>query len=242
MTALVVLEGIVILLLVVLVAGLLRSHGEILRRLHQLGAGEAELADRGRLQVRPGRAVGFDAIAGATPAGGEASVALRGSRGLVLVSFLTSGCASCRVFWKTFGEEPALPHPDIRPVIVTKGPADESLSTIRSLAPTSITTIMSTEAWDAMAVPMAPYFALVDASRGAVVGEGAAGSWEHVSDLLTRALGDAAAGVGAPGGLHDLTARTEQRLRDTDEELRRAGIEPDDDSLYRAPADGGDPA
>ena len=37
MTALVVAEGLVILLLLVLVAGLLKSHAEILRELHRLG-------------------------------------------------------------------------------------------------------------------------------------------------------------------------------------------------------------
>ena len=39
MTALVVVETVVLVLLVVVVTGLLRSHGEILRRLHALGAG-----------------------------------------------------------------------------------------------------------------------------------------------------------------------------------------------------------
>jgi hypothetical protein len=40
MLTLVILEGIVILLLAVLVAGLLRSHAEILRTLDRLGAGD----------------------------------------------------------------------------------------------------------------------------------------------------------------------------------------------------------
>ncbi len=39
MTVVIVLEGLVILILAVLVVGLLRSHAEILRRLHELGAG-----------------------------------------------------------------------------------------------------------------------------------------------------------------------------------------------------------
>ena len=39
MTALVVVESVVLVLLVVVVTGLLRSNGEILRRLHALGAG-----------------------------------------------------------------------------------------------------------------------------------------------------------------------------------------------------------
>ena len=40
MTVLVVIEGVVILLLLILMAGLLRSHAEILRQLHRLGAGD----------------------------------------------------------------------------------------------------------------------------------------------------------------------------------------------------------
>ena len=233
MTVLVILEGIVILLLAVLVAGLLRSHAEILRRLHELGAGEAEPATHG-LQIRQGgREYQLDAIAGRTPAGGEASVALAGTRGLVLVAFLTSGCASCRVFWNAFREGITLPHHDIRPVIVTKGPAEESPATIRNLAPAGITTIMSSEAWDGAEVPMAPYFVLVDAARGVAIGEGAAGSWDAVADLLLRALGDSALLPGAA-----LDAGTADRMRDTDQELRRAGIEPGDPSLYRAPGDG----
>ena len=39
MTVLVVLESVVLALLVALVIGLLRTHAEVLRRLHELGAG-----------------------------------------------------------------------------------------------------------------------------------------------------------------------------------------------------------
>ena len=56
MTVLVVLESVVLALLVALVIGLLRTHAEVLRRLHELGAGiydtapartpEADLAGR----------------------------------------------------------------------------------------------------------------------------------------------------------------------------------------------------
>jgi hypothetical protein len=57
-----------------------------------------------------------------------------------------------------------------------------------------------------------------------------------VSDLLARAVGDA-----ATSHRPDVAADTAQRLRDTDEELRRAGIEPGDATLYRAPTDGETP-
>ena len=75
-------------------------------------------------------------------------------------------------------------------VAVTKGPDDESESTVRSLAPPTIPTVMSSEAWEDFGVPVAPYFILVDGPTGSVVGEGAATSWSHVRELLQRAMDD----------------------------------------------------
>lgn len=232
MTALVVLEAIVIALLVVLVAGLLRSHAEILRRLHELGAGDA-MAEAPAMVAAPrgSQTLTITELTGVTPAGGAAAVALAGSRGLVLVAFLTSGCSSCRPLWRGLGRPVTMPRRDIRTVVVTKGPEEESPATIRNLSPQGATVIMSSSAWDAFRVPVAPYFALVDASRGRVIGEGAAGSWPQVAELAGRALGDAA----DDARLH---AGTAERVEDTDEELRRSGIEPGDASLWSRPAEG----
>lgn len=235
MTALVILEAVVIALLVVLVAGLLRSHAEILRRLHELGAGE-NVAEVPTMVAAPrgSQTLMITELSGVTPAGGAASVALAGSRGLVLVTFLTSGCSSCRPLWRGLGRPITMPRKDIRTVVVTKGPEEESPATIRNLAPSAATVIMSSAAWDAFRVPVAPYFALVDASRGRVIGEGAAGSWPQVAELAGRALGDAA-------GDARLNAGTAQRIEDTDDELRRAGIEPGDASLWSQPDEGASP-
>lgn len=232
MTALVVLEAVVIALLVVLVAGLLRSHAEILRRLHELGAGET-VPDVTTMVAAPrgSQKLTITELAGVTPTGGAAAVALAGSRGLVLATFLTSGCSSCRPLWHGLGRPIVMPRQDIRTVVVTKGPEEESPATIRNLAPAGATVIMSSAAWDAFQVPVAPYFALVDATRGRVIGEGAAGSWPQVAELAGRALGDAADDA-------RLNAGTAQRIEDTDEELRRAGIEPGDTSLWSQPGDG----
>ena len=57
MTAVVIIEAVVILLLVILVAGLLKSHAEILRQLHALGARETET--RVDIEVR-NRTTGFE--------------------------------------------------------------------------------------------------------------------------------------------------------------------------------------
>ena len=62
MEAVVVVEGLVIILLLVLVAGLLRSHGEILRRLHSLGAGEDIAVPTGPSRRRPPATAGFGVL------------------------------------------------------------------------------------------------------------------------------------------------------------------------------------
>lgn len=232
MTAVVIAEGLVILLLVVLVAGLLRSHAEILRRLHALGAGEDvdRVAPVGLGATRRPPALSESpvaAVSGVTPEGTTMSVALTDSRGYTLLAFLSSGCSTCKTFWNQFAEEPDLAHPDVRPVIVTRSAVDESLSDVRKLAPGRPPTVMSSEAWDAFRVPYTPYFALVDATRGAVVGDGAAAGWPQLLDLVERALGDA--------GAHGTRRNTAERIVDTDEELRRAGIHPGDPALHQRP-------
>lgn len=227
MTALVIIEGIVIALLVLLVAGLLRSHAEILRRLHALDGGEGASQRTDRLQIER-RATGTapETVQGVTPDGASAAVALRGSRGFVLLAFLSSGCTTCRPFWEALSSGADMPSPDVRPVIVTKAPNEESSGRISQLAPSSVTTIMSSEGWDSFRIPVSPYFVLVEAGSGSVVGEGAAGSWESVRDLLSSAMADA--GYGPSGNTASRSRRTEERL-DT------AGIRPGDPSLYRNP-------
>jgi len=232
MNALIAIEAVVIVLLAVLVAGLLRSHAEILRRLHELGAGEAptQLGMPGPPPPGTRRPVGLEALTGVTPTGSATSIPLAGSRGAVLLAFLTTGCTSCRPLWRALGRGVSLPDPNVRIVAVTKGPEAESPAEVGDLAPPGVTVVMSSEAWDRLAVPVAPFFALVDAGTGSVLGEGAAGSWAQVGDLIRRAIGDATA-----THLHTSTA---DRLADTDEELRRAGIGPDDPTLHSAPGDG----
>lgn len=230
MTALVVIEGLVILLLVVLVAGLLRSHADILRKLDSLGAGEgAPHTSRSSITQTPMQTepASLDTISGPTPLGDVASVALTDSRGYVLVAFMSSGCKTCQAFWKSFEKGMDLPRADIRPVIVTKGPEEESPSDIRKLAPLELTTIMSNPVWDAFRVPGTPYFQLVDASTGTVMGEGSAGSWPRLVEMIERSFGDA--------GMSGIRLTTKQRYQDTNDALGDAGIEPGDPSLYGKP-------
>jgi hypothetical protein len=229
MLPLVIIEGLVIVLLAVLVAGLLRSHAEILRSLDALGAGEPVSTSRPSPRPSAGSAVPVEAITGATPQGGVASVALTGQPGYVLLAFLSTGCLSCQTFWESLGGEVELPASEVRPVIVTRGADGESPSEVARMAPRGVTTLMSTDAWDSFRVPGSPFFQLIDATRGLSVGEGSAGSWSQMVDLMRRSLADASHRD------RSLRLTTRERLRDSGDELRQAGIQPGDPSLHRNP-------
>lgn len=231
MLTLVILEGLVILLLAVLVAGLLRSHADILRTLDRLGAGDGAAPNRaGSIGLSPTRrSTGqspVGAISGVTLDGEARSFALTESRGFILAAFLSSGCTTCKAFWSSFDRELDLPHPDIRPVIVTKDATEESISDLRTLAPRDVPMVLSSDTWDAFRVPGTPYFQLIDTTNGAVLGEGSAANWSRLLEMIRRSLGDDAS---------DLRRSTRERLIDSDEELRRAGIAPGDETLFRKP-------
>ena len=225
MEALLIIEALVIGLLVVLVAGLLRSHAEILRQLHALGAGEhtseSFIPSPRRVGLGPSP---LASLSGATPEGGTASVALTGSRGYSLLAFLSTTCTSCLPFWE--GLSGSFDLSGARPIVVTKDPGEESPGDIARLATGSVTTLMSSEAWDAFKVPATPYFALVDNANASVVGEGSAADWGRVGEMVSRAISDHA---------HPLRRSTSARKADVDEELKEAGIEPGDRRLYQPP-------
>lgn len=227
MTALIVIEGVVIVLLLVLVAGLLRSHAEILRQLHRLGASVEDTA-----AVTQPRSVGFgeapsSEVTGTDLGGAECTVTLRNGRSPTLLAFLSSGCATCRVFWQELHGDLEPPLPGTRTVVVTKGPRSESPARLAELAPPDATLIMSDETWDEFRVPLTPYFLLVDADAR-VIGEGSARNWEHLLSLLRQSAADAP----DPTRLD-----TESREEFTDTRLRRSGVEPGDKSLYENPLD-----
>jgi hypothetical protein len=231
--ALVVAEGIAVALLAVLVAGLLRSHAEILRALHDLGASlDPDQRPPGPvdvdLQVRPGvtrpRGVTTPAydVSGATPDGDAVALGLVGAPEPTLLAFLSSGCATCASFWSALAAD-AVPG-GARVVIVAKDAAEESPSRLRELAPASVPVVLSTQAWEDYAVPASPYFVLVDGPAGRVVGEGSATTWPQVADLIRQADDDAGS-----GGTRE--------ARD-DADLLAAGIGPGHPSLYAQPPAG----
>ncbi len=224
--------AVVVGLLTILVVALLRSHAEILATLHELGAG---VHDDDRIETREGvpqprPAAAADArvsdFVGRAPGGGVVNVGIEGTDHNTLLAFLSSTCLTCRGFWEAFAdpEQRELAGGNTRIVVVTKSADAESPATIASLATEDVTVVMSSEAWLRYEVEVAPYFLLVEARSGAVVGEGAASSWDQVRSLLGQAEAD---------GAHGLRHRSGQaRSDDSDEALRRAGIEPNDLRLY----------
>jgi hypothetical protein len=245
--------AVVIALLALLVAGLLRSHAEILRALHHLGVDmdPARTDDAGvtsavgaptirsaEVPKRPSRSA-VDVV-GSTPEHDAVSIAVAGAQHLTLLAFLSSGCGSCLAFWDVFRDGGPIEVPgDARLVCVSKDPGEESIASIRRLAPHDIPTVMSSQAWADYDVPVAPFFVLVDGESGDVVGEGAANDWVQVQSLVHTALADAdmldrKGKVKRPRrGKPNADLLREARA---DRELLAAGIRPGDPSLYTLPS------
>jgi hypothetical protein len=221
MTALVACETVLLVLLVVLVAGLLRSHAEILRRLGpggfpSDGAG-APLAVPPPSTVRREAGAPAPDVAGSTLDGGAIKLSLAGANARpMLLAFLSSGCTTCHRFWEGLGDR-RLPG-ELGLLVVTRDASRESPSRLRALAPAGVTVVMSSEAYDAYSVPGAPYFVLVD---GGVRGEGVATTWAALESLLADAIADARDQPGAGARADRIEAR-----------LAAAGIAPGDPSLY----------
>ncbi len=225
MTALVVGLTVAVLLLSVLVAGLLRSHAEILRALHELGAGlELDRAD-GPVPVtiegvRPPRRTGAPApgaVTGTTLTGESVVLSLTGGND-TLLAFLSSGCTTCQAFWQAFADPDLAVPGGARLVVVAKDLDEESRSALTERQPAHLELVTSSSAWEHFAVPGSPYFVYVDRS-GRLVGEGTAATWPAVVTLMAQAQADAPA-RGSRG----------RDLRDT-QALAAAGILPGDPRL-----------
>lgn len=235
MTAFDVIQATATVLLSLLVVGLLKSHAEILRQLHELGAGRDDDVRHPvpvPVDIVGGASTGTRAhdLAGRTPGGEAAAIGVVGSGHDTLLAFLTSGCLTCAGFWTgPAGRDLGLPA-HMRVLTVTKSPGDESESEVRALAPAGRTVLMSTQAWLDYEVPGSPYFVHVSGSTGRVVGEGTAATWEQVVSLVSRAHEDARTSRSDRSG--------DARI---DQELLVAGILPGDPRLYpTSPPESGD--
>jgi hypothetical protein len=252
MVALVLVLTFVVLLLGILVAGLLRSHADILKSLHDLGAGvgdpagpAVESTHSGGQPVHvpltlgaplPGERDSTSAptLAGVTPSGDALGMTVTGHDTLTLIAFLSSGCSTCAGFWEAFQRPEELGLPDgIRLVVVTKGPELEIANEVKARAHERLSVIMSTEAWADYEVPGSPFFVLVDGRAGRRIGEGVAHHFSQVAELVRRAEVDV-----RPFGLESRSRSFADGLdgpaRESanDEELLAAGIHPGHQSLY----------
>jgi hypothetical protein len=240
-TVLVTIETIALVLLSLLVAGLLRSHAEILRRLATQDDGQASptidpetLADR--------EAAPPPDIAGTTLSGESVKLAVAGGRSSSLIAFLSSGCSTCGAFWEALGSGAADTLPvGTRLIVVTKDSSHESPSKLGQLAPKEVPVVMSSAAWDEYSVPMTPYFVYVDGETARIAGEGTAEAWPQVSSLLRDALLDTQLAQARNGssGSRNSSSRGSGVTRSgrMDDELRAAGVGQAHPSLYVA----GDP-
>src|SRR6478735_10657052 len=117
MVAVVIAEAVAIVFLGLLVVGLLRSHADILRSLHELGAG-LEDDDAPARRVTRGSAVATaDAhapglahdVSGVLPDDSAAAVAVVNAGQETVLAFLSTSCMSCERFWDTFAGAFPLP-------------------------------------------------------------------------------------------------------------------------------------
>lgn len=242
MVALIVALTVVVALLGVLVAGLLRSHADILRALHSLGAGVGDpavgtgpLAGPEPLTIGPPlpgerSSASAPTIGGVTPGGDALAISVATAGHLTLLAFLSSGCATCKGFWQAFARNGASALPGgVELVIVTKGPDHEMPADVPATA-SGTTVVMSSDAWTDYEVPGSPFFVLVDGTEGRRIGEGVANHFSQVVDLVRRArleTNEARRPVAGNGG-------GPERERANDRELLAAGILPGDPSLYPA--------
>ncbi len=227
MTAVVALS-VAVLLLAVLVAGLLRSHAEILKSLHELGAGISldkaggpvpvtvdGIASAGVSATRTGPTPA--AVTGVTLDDEAVALSLLGSQ--TLLAFLSSGCTTCQGFWDAFQDDRLTVPGGARLVVVTRDLDEESPAALRDRRPSGdVPVVVSSETWDGFGVPGSPYFAYVDAT-GRIIGEGSAATWPAVATLMAQAIGDSRSGNGKHRDSRD------------EAELLAAGIGPDHPSL-----------
>lgn len=237
--AVVIVLGLIVLLLGLLVAGLLRSHAEILRKLDSLGAGvdagDHPHGEEHRLTLAPTRDRVGQApdIAGLNPDGEPVVVSASVGSDPLLIAFLSTSCSSCTVFWENL-DRPTQIFGDRRHriLITTLGETEESPTRAQSLARGDADVVMSTQAWQDYDVPGAPYFVVVDPKDG-VIGQGSAMTFDSLQQFLVDSTNDRR---------WDRSRRLGRRVdlddaKQVDEELRRAGIEPGDKSLYPEPGE-----
>jgi hypothetical protein len=229
MLAIVIIEAVTLAFLGILVVGLLRSHAEILRKLHDLGEGLDEptghTASRPAIRTAAGDgSTGGPAhdLSGQTLDGEAVEIGLVGGTRNTLLAFLSGTCYTCEPFWQALAA--GVDVPDGARVIAVVQDGD-SRPRLRKLAGADLLVVASDQAWLDYEVPGSPHFVYVDGPAGRVVGEGTASTWEQIRDLVEHATGGGATPTDELPPGRDNAERI-------DLELLSAGIGPGHPSLY----------
>jgi hypothetical protein len=227
MVVLTIVMGVLLVIALVYIVALLRSHADILRRLAAL----EEARGRGAPPPAPSPApVGGEEvltaapISGTTPGGDSVTLSLGPGSPVTLLAFLTSGCASCAPLWAGLRDAPELASLAERVAVVTHDAARESLTRLERLAPATPEVIMSSAAWADYAVPGSPHFVLTDGAGG-ILGRGSALSWEQLETMVRDARADALRAAGP-------ARTTAERAERSERALASSGIGPGHPSLY----------
>jgi hypothetical protein len=229
--------GLLVVALVYIVA-LLRSHADILRRLTLLEEGSAGARVPAAAVALPGPGDELDApvpISGTTLAGDSVALSLGAGSPPTLLAFLTSGCTSCAPLWAGLRESADLPSLAERVIVITHDATRESPARVSRLAPGAAEVVMSSTAWEDYGVPSSPHFVLTD-GRGGIRGRGSALSWSQLETMVGDARADADEAVAVPA------RTTEERAARSAQALARAGIGPGHPSLFPSAAADATPA
>jgi hypothetical protein len=230
-------ETVLLAVLTVLVAGLLRAHGTVLRRLHQLDGGPGGHREPPVFAIQPAAPApprGEDAgaaahdVSGETPTGEIVTARVVDVDHDTLLLFLSSGCETCRVFWQELTGPVPLPG-GTRMLVVTQSADTESPAELARLAAPGVDVVLSSDAWRDYEVPGSPHAVFVEGRTGRVRGEGTGQSLQQVARLLAQSTGDAAF-VATPSAAKP--ARDAEQEAAVDRALLAAGILPGDPRLY----------
>jgi hypothetical protein len=232
MPALTIVETALLVVALVYIVALLRSHADILRRLAALEDGGTQPGGSRPAMPTGAPLVAAADISGSTPAGDAVALSLGPGSPVTLLAFLTSGCASCAPLWEELRDPGRTHELAERVVIVTHGPDRESPSRLRALAPDGIDVVMAGPAWQDYAVSASPHFVLTDGAGG-ILGQGSALSWSQLTGMVADARADANADARADGSPPRTTA---ERAARSEQALARAGIEPGHPSLHPSDA------
>ncbi|HWE14420.1 MAG TPA: hypothetical protein VG365_12945 [Solirubrobacteraceae bacterium] len=227
MSILAVVDTVLLVIAIIFIVALLRSHADILRRLAILEEGGAARpqAAGGPDAVNGGDVVTAEPISATTLDGDSVTLSFGAGSPVTLLAFLTSGCTSCAPLWAGLREAGELESLADRVVVVTHDPTRESPARVRRLAPAGAEVVMSSQAWEDYGVPASPHFVLTD-GRGGTRGRGSALSWSQLEAMVDEARSDASSVTRRAG------RTTAQRAAHAEHTLAEAGIGPGHPSLF----------